>query len=524
MINTNTSRRRTMRARLGVAPLCLAWVAVGALGSTSIGAQADSLLSVVEALTTALEHNPDVRIARAATDRQRGTMVQARAPFDPRPSAALTNTRTVRSGSSDITNVIPAYSSFTSGSNVSLEKLFRSGILASSTLSMTRQSPVLLDGPTLNQLAATSTVTVPLSQGRGGGVYTATERAANEGHEASVHDLRATASAALLNATVAYWQYRAAFERAEIQRAAADRSQRAVDEVAILIRADERPRSEMDLMVANAASKRVARMQAEQQIVTTRFDLGLAIGLGADAAAALQSPGTPLPPPAGPEQLPIQAMIADTLARHEEIAAAVRRQEGSRLLRDAAVSQLQPRVDLMVGVGFTGQLGGANVSHLFGTFNNLLGPNASMQIVYAPSSVDSRLRGEVIEADAAYTQAVINAETVARTIAVKVAAAAAELASSRAQLRSTEEAVARSRLALATVERTFELGTATVFDRILAEDTVTNAELADLASRAGYAVALAKLQFARAVLVDVHGDELRVDPQRVMRISLGETP
>ena len=77
---------------------------------------------------------------------------------------------------------------------------------------------------------------------------------------------------------------------------------------------------------------------------------------------------------------------------------------------------------------------------------------------------------------------------------------------------------ARAQLALETVQRNFELGRATLFDRILAEDTVTNAQLADLAASQQYANALVWLQYARGVLIDAQGNDLTADPTRVLRI------
>jgi outer membrane protein TolC len=253
--------------------------------------------------------------------------------------------------------------------------------------------------------------------------------------------------------------------------------------------------------------------------MAARSDLAQILGLDETGAAQLAEPGTMLPDVDGPDRVPREALIASTLARHDALAAATMHASAARVIRDASAAQMQPRVDLVVGLGFTGQLGGGNLGYLFGSFfNNVLGPNASAQIVIEPT-VTGQVRGALIRSEAAYTQAAIEKETLERTIGLNVAEAADELESSGAQLQLTDEAVARSRMALATVRRNFDLGTATLFDLILAEDTVTNADLAELSARLGYATALAKLQFARGVLIETRGNAFIAPSQRIMHLS-----
>src|SRR5207237_957488 len=190
------------------------------------------------------------------------------------------------------TQVASSYSVLNTQSTVSLDKLYRSGIGLSSSISLARNSPYVFQGLALNQVVASSNVTVPLRQGRHGGLAMAVERAASEDVAGAVANLRSAGAGAVLRAALAYWQYRAAYERASIQRAAGERSRRSVNEVQVLIQADERPRSDMDLMAANAASKRVLEIQADQQVNAARWSLALALGFDAAAALRLSDPIT----------------------------------------------------------------------------------------------------------------------------------------------------------------------------------------------------------------------------------------
>jgi outer membrane protein len=475
-------------------------------------------LAIDEVIVTTLEENPDVRTARAGVDAERGVLVQAARPFDARPSAIWSSSRRDETVDLDLTDPTSSHSSLEAASQVGVTETFRSGVTATSDIALTRTLERGPDRLTTNQFTMTAGLTLPLLQGRGGGIDRAIERAAALGFRASEHTVHATAGSAVLGATVAYWQYRAAYMRAEIQRAAARRAQQSVQEVEILIRADERPRSDIDLMVANAATKHVAELEADRQIVHARNALALAMGLDLPAAAALAPPTTDFPDAERTEPLTLDTLVADALAHQDQIVVASIRKESAQEIRVGATSQMRPRVDLQLTAGYTGLNNGVAFGRTFSSvFNNVRGPNVSLAVVFEPSNVNSSLRGGLIAANAAYSQAVVDSERLTRAVRLNVADALTGLTSTRAQLAGTREAVERAHKALETVQRNFELGTATLFDRILAEDTVTNAEVASLNANLQYATALVTLQFARGVLIDGEGVNLVADPSRVLR-------
>ncbi len=507
-----------MFTRCSVA-LCVTLLAIG--GRDPVRAQsAAPALTLADVIADTLKENPDIRTARETMQAERGALVQTARPFDVRPTATFSGSRAEQQTSTTLTDLGSTYSTLGAESALNVSKMFRSGVGVTSQIAMGRTSLGSWAGSTLNAFSLTSGVTVPLMQGRGGGVLTAAERSAALEYQASGRTLRATASGAVLTSAIAYWAYRAAYERAVIQRAAASRSRQVVDEVNILIAADERPRSDIDLMIANASTKHATEVAAERQIVQARNALAQAIGLPAESAAALAAPTTDFPNPDETVDVPLDVLVADAFAHHDQLAAAITRQESAQTLRAGALSQMTARVDLVLGTSYTGRLDGSNLGRAFGAvYRNVLGPNVSVQFQIEPASSNSSLRGSVIAADAAYAQAKIASDELARTIRLTVADALDALHAARAQVADAREAVARGRLALETVKRNFEVGAATLFDRILAEDTVTNAELANLALSQQYATALANLQFARGVLIDAQDADLKADPQRVLHIS-----
>jgi outer membrane protein TolC len=488
---------------------------------TAAHGQDAAALSIETVLATTLDRNPEVLTARTSIDSERGALVKAHDPFVLRPRVTLTNSRTLHKGESSAPADVPTYAAFGTASTLGASKLFRSGVEVASDVSLVRTSPFAFDGPTMNQFDAATRVRVPLMRGRGGGLLTATELAAAEDVSAAERSYRQTAAEALLIAAVGFWDYRAAYARAAILDEAAKRSQQSVDELEILIRADERPRSDIDLMLANAAAKRATAVQAHRQIVRARTELARAMGVDGREGVRMAAPNTEFPTADDSPELPFEPTLAETLARHDELAAAITRQARADRLRAASIRELRPRVDLLLTTGYTGEVGGRSVGRLFESlYRNVLGPSTSLQFSFEPTLANSLLRGAVMQAEADRARETIVVETLTRGIALALADALASLSSTRAQLASTREAVERARRALATVHRNFELGTATIFDRILAEDTVTNAELAQLGAQRDYAAAIAELQFARGALVEMRDGALAADPRRVVRVSV----
>jgi outer membrane protein len=473
------------------------------------GAQSPSgTLSIADVIATTLRSNPDVQIARAAVDTGRGARIQAARPFDTRPFGSFGGAMTQDRPTALTESQSSAHSTFATESRLGVSQMLRSGLIIEAE-TMMRRAPSLGSRVPLNQFTTTASVTVPLSLDNGGGLATTNEHAAVLAYGAAERTLRAEASDALLRATRAYWEYHAAYRRAEILRGAAARSRQSVQEVEILIAADERPKSDIDLMIANAAAKRSVELDAERQIIHAYNALLLAMGLDPDAARSLPLPVTNFPDPDHTAPLPLEPLLADALERHDGLAAALTRKQRAQVLSTGAARQFRPRIDLVFVTEYTVFRGGL--------LTNPLGPNASVQVVFEPSRVNSSTRGALIQADAANVQATTAADALARAVRLSVADALTALNTSQAQLASTREAVARSRQARETMERNFEVGTATLFDRILAEDTVTNAETADLNASVRYATALIELQYARGVLVGGHGADLIADEGRVLR-------
>jgi outer membrane protein TolC len=246
------------------------------------------------------------------------------------------------------------------------------------------------------------------------------------------------------------------------------------------------------------------------------------MGIPAAAAARLAGAATPfpVPPPADAPDLTDDAvarLAAAALSRRPDLASAREKAEAARVELGEFRSAARPRLDLTVGVGYTGLESGPGVGDFFAPlYRNVPGLNASVQVSYDVPALNAAGRGRVAQSEALAAQQAIGREMVERQIASGVAVAAAGLRRSRQALRESQSAVTLYGETVANEKRKFQLGMSTLFDVIASEDALTNAMLAEINGLAGYAAAIAKLRFEAGLLADPRSPRPAVDPASLL--------
>ena len=114
------------------------------------------------------------------------------------------------------------------------------------------------------------------------------------------------------------------------------------------------------------------------------------------------------------------------------------------------------------------------------------------------------------------------ADDLDRRIRVNVRVATEALGNAARETAVSDEALRLSLRAVETEREKFRFGLATVFDAILAEDTLTKALLQQTNARLRYALALARLRFETGTLLRVDGGSVAPDPGAVLRFVLPE--
>ena len=479
-------------------------------GQTAIGG-----ISIDTVMTTVLAESPDIEQSRLAIEAGAADRLAAAGPFDFRMQASVMGGRDHRYASREA-GTTGSLTTLASGT-----KLLRSGIAISTDLSFGRFSG--MDSLPPNQADSSISIRIPLAGGRDGGAATGVERSAEQSYRAALLDRGHVSELAVLQAVAKYWQYAAAQEGLEIHRASAGRAEVLVEVTEALIRADERPASDLDVMTSNLANKRTAVSASEQAVIDARYALGLAMGLEADRVQALGPALTAFPDPPGilereTDSLPA-VLVRTAIRARRDLAAAIARRDAARLAWQGALRDFRPRWDVVATLGHTSNFGPESPPP---SPRGAGGLNSFVQIRYEPVATNNAAHGLALRTETSYRSAVIAAEDLTRRIGANVEVAAAALDNAASEVAIAEEAVLLSRRSVDTEEAKLRLGLATLFDAILSADALTSAQLRLTDARYRYAVALARLRFETGTLLQHDEENVSADTRRVLTFALEE--
>ncbi len=503
-----------MRARPAgvVTPAVVLTLAVAAHGQIRF---ADGVV-IADVVSSVLAGAPDIELARLAVEAEAGARLLAASPFDLELRTALLRARdhlplaSARDGEL-VTETVET--------RTSAVKSYRSGLTVTSDLSVARVRSSASGLPT-GQIDSSVSVRVPLAGGRGGGAAVGAERAAQESVAASRLERDHVAARAVHDAVFAYWRYLAAQEELRTYVESADRAQRLVQETEVLIRADERPASDRDLMASNRAQKQTVVTVARQTLLDAKYALGIAMGLAAGTIPTLGPPLTGFPETAvdcgaAGSAAARAAAVRTALAGRRDLAALRKRRDGARLAWKGALRDVRSRWDLVTRVGYTRiarrAAREAGTSVLLGAG----GLDGLVQVQYEPVATNRAVRGRALGRAASHRAAVVAAGDLARRIEAGVLVAIEAIDSAAKEALAADEAVRLSERSVLTEQEKFRLGLATLFDAILAEDSLTNARLRRTNARLRFAAALVRLRLETGTLLDMAAGGDSVEPNRM---------
>jgi outer membrane protein len=463
-------------------------------------------LELAQVVTVTLSASPELKLAATQVETADGALMVSRAPFD----LTLTTTATAsRANLLDATGA-PAVQKdliFTAGA----QRLLRSGILVTSEVSLTRSLLSKSLGFNTDTADVRLGVSIPLLRDRGGASSAAAEKAAARDHEAARFELRHTAAQQVLAAVASYWDYRAAQDRLEVLRSSEARADRMVEQTRALVAADERTPADLIQMRGNAASKRAARTSAEQDLIVARTALGLAMGLPADAIAALPPPATAFPGPGRGAGLDTSRLVEETYRRRADLAAADQHTRSASVRLEAARGDLRPRLDLVLNTGYRATEADDGIDHFFSAVNQHQPHlDALVELRLELPLFNSAARGRVVQSSAAHEQTNIARDDLRRRIAAGVAMGLEAVAHADAAMQESAEAVSLFEAGVKAVQRRFQAGAATLFDLIQAQDALTSALITNVQSQRDHAVAIAALRFQSGRLVEGDRDAFQV--------------
>jgi outer membrane protein len=475
-------------------PLAAALLAAPAAG------QEPAPLLLRDVVAATLARSPDIALGELDVRAQEGAVLQARAPYDPRAGASWSRDRTrvplLGGGESDPSSSLEN----TLGYQVGVDWQLRWGLLLSPSLGFDRNEASTAPGVVQNTGVAALGMSYPLLRGRGGGATAASLQASTLGLEASRADLGQVRAASVLEAVNAYWGYVAATDALAVQREAEERARTLVERTRTLIAADERPAVDSISVLANAASRASARLNAENAVSQARLALALAMGLPASELRALPARTQAFPAIPGEAEVAAwpreQAWVAYALRQRPDVAAAGLRRGAAGFALRGARSEARPRLDLQGTVAYTGIGVGSEAHRYLSPFSSeRQGLQLQLGMAYDLPVGNHAVRGQLARSAAADARAAVVAGELERSLSLSVATAGETLRRTVEAARLSERAVLLFSAAVEGEMMKYQLGTATLFDVLQAEDNRTSARLGWIEAQRRYAAALAQLRF-----------------------------
>jgi outer membrane protein len=228
------------------------------------------------------------------------------------------------------------------------------------------------------------------------------------------------------------------------------------------------------------------------------------MGLPADAIAALPLPATAFPGPGGGTgPLDANRLVEEAYRRRADLAAVDQNTRSASIRLEAARSELQPRLDLVLNTGYRATEADDGLARFLLTVNQRQPRlDGLVELRLELPLRKSAARGQVVRSKAAHEQGDIARDDLRRRIAAGVATGLEAVAHAEAAMQESTEAVGLFEAGVQAVQRKFQLGAATLFDLIQAQDALTNALLSQVQNQRDHAIAIAALRFQSGRLVE----------------------
>jgi outer membrane protein TolC len=475
----------------------LAIAALLGLPSRSDAADAQSTVTLRDALIASLKQSPALRVQAEAVEQKYGLLEQASGAFDwvGTGAAGVTRERTPVFGPLG-TSLVDA--SVQSSYSLGLEKEFRNGISIDPNASVGVTDTQFPAAPTFGLAQVSFVVNVPLLRGLGVDSTGAAEAAARGDVQVARLLYEYALSSQALNLASSYWASRAADLTLEVQRDVERSAERLVASTKVLVESRVFGPAFLLQAEANLRDKRSVRIAAELAARNARFALGQTLGLpatkiGSTPAAVDDFPrlGPSIAPADEMEQIRLIERAlgarADMLASRESIVPL-------NILARAAELNLKPQANLSLSAGYDGLNSGPNPLAPLG--RRVTGANGQVGVSFAWPFQNTFQLGVLRQSRGSVRAAEAQAEDLSRQVASDVLNALEEVRLRADGVRSAQETVDLGNRAVAAQNELLKAGEGTIIDVITLQNLLADARTNYISADAGYATAIAQLHYA----------------------------
>jgi len=347
-------------------------------------------------------------------------------------------------------------------------------------------------------------------QGAGQTVTTARVAAARYDYEAARHDLQHTISQAVYDTVFAYWNYVAATDRHQLAVAAEERSRSVVTNTESLVHADEAPQGDLVNAQANLLEKQMSREQAEFSLIESRQKLGMLMGIAPEESAKLPLPSSTLPivrQNVAQSVMDNRQQLILTASKRGDLLSLLQKTKSADSLVVAAKDAMNPKLDLVSGVGYDGYQTGSQLQNTLQALENRQKfPDWSVGLRFSYPLENNLAKGNLAITTSQLVQSRVRVRELQRSVEIALHSIVQTMQNIARETITADHAVDRFKLAVENEKEKYLMGESTLFDLLFTQDKLEAAYLTRTDARLNGALLLTRLQFESGSLLSCIND------------------
>lgn len=465
--------------------------------------------TLLQAIDLTLEHSNDILIQKENVKIAEGGIKISQDKFDTviNPSVSYQHSET------PVPGIKPSWNkSDTVTTQLNVSKQFRTGITAGVSATTSRQDYINPQLDPINTPALTFIVSIPLLEGLGSEAAAAKELAAKSSYIQSGYTLAHFVSQILYQTTVYYWNYLLAIKNLKEYEDSLKRTSVLIEQVNYLIEKNARPKADIEQILASYANKKSIFSQAKQDLISSKSNLAILIGLPADKYELLENPVTDVLFVKFEDILSIREKLKiikeQALKNRNDYVALKQAEKTAKINLVSAIDKLKNNLDLNINAGYQWLEKDNSVISMFDSFGvDRPGFNLNILLNYRWPVQNSLANGLVIQNQSLLKQAVYNIRQSEIGIYTNIETAVYELENTYDELIESQKAVSHYKKAINDEKEKYKLGISTIIDIINLEEKLTTANLNEISARYQFAAAIVALRYQTGKIVEKYDEK-----------------
>jgi outer membrane protein TolC len=491
-----------------------------------VSAQNNSI-KLLECVQAALKHQVQIDFSQLDIENAQAIQQEAAGEFDTtiQTTARHGETETPLSTTEQHARLQDDLRQIDSQYSIGLSKEFRPGVSLSPQIQTTRSEVQDSPATPTSSSGIYLVATIPLLRGLGTEANAALETAAELDIQNSRADLKHTMNQVVRDVTTAYWQYVYNYQQLQQYRSAEQRARELYEQTKLLVEGDELPAAEMDEVRANLAEKETTVIASEQNLLQSRQELGLAMGVSFSRIRSLPPPADPFDiiklTTQGFSHLNETALISHAVQNRPDLLASKGREESAAVREKYFENQLLPQMDIGMKVGYEGlEEDKSYRSMIQSPYSNVPGASWQVSLTYEFPIANRLARGQLAQQRVDKRRQMLTSRELSRTIQSNVHTSISVLYNARQELENARQTVDLYNQAVENQLMKYKMGMGTQIDVITTQDNLTQARLNKVNAQFKYAQALTDLRYQTSTLLSFAQDQAKVGLEHLTRLPL----